>query len=114
MAKNCFSFEGSIVSDVREIKDGAATRVVIASGRGEGSEGTFADYAAFGNDGKFLAKYGRKGARIVVMGARLEERKYSTKEGEARSTIAIAGGQVTLPKGGSESGAGSDDGDMPF
>lgn len=114
MASNCFCFEGSIVSDVREIKDGAATRVIVDSGRGDKARGTFADYAAFGHEGKFLLKYGRKGARITVMGSRLEEREYTTKDGEVRTTIAIAGGHVKLPRGdggGSDAGAGSDDGE---
>jgi single-strand DNA-binding protein len=82
----------------------------------EGEDADFFNIVAFGKTAEFVSQYLHKG-RLAAVDGRLQQRKYTTKEGQARDVIEVLadnvqgldrarddqGGQAMAPRGGGRS-----------
>ena len=130
---NVVALQGRLARDpeLRQTQAGkSVTNFTIACDRGK-DQTDWLDVVAWDKTADFICKYFQKGNMILVEG-RLQSRKYQDKNGNNRTAIEVAAGNVNFCGGKQENGAAvttkadksetvhegfepiMDDGDLPF
>ena len=132
MSYNHVGLQGNLTRDpeLRHTADGkpvANFTLAHNDGWGDNEHCSFVDVTAWGKTAEFVAKHFTKG-KAAMVGAKLRQEKWQTKEGENRSKIVLVAFSVDFAGGKAGDGPGEsvppvpagapavadDDSDMPF